>query len=89
MKSASGDKGAQPYIERFLDLPRLLAKRSHFLLGPRQTGKSFLIAHTLPEVRLYDLLEHSTYISLTQNPGGSQIAACAGGRTETQALFMR
>ncbi len=77
MKSASGNKDAQLYIERFLDLPRLLAKRSHFLLGPRQTGKSFLIAHTLPEVRLYDLLEHSTYISLTQNPGriGEELTA--------------
>ncbi len=69
MKATHSEDSAQPYIERVLDLPRLLTKRSHFLLGPRQTGKSFLIAHTLPGVRLYDLLEHSTYISLTQNPG--------------------
>lgn len=60
---------SSPYIERLLDLPRLLSKRSYFLFGPRQTGKSFLIAHTLTEVRLYDLLESSTYISLSQNPG--------------------
>ena len=58
-----------PYIERLLDLPRLLSKRSHFLFGPRQTGKSFLIAHTLTGVRLYDLLESSTYVALSQNPG--------------------
>ena len=58
-----------PYIERLLDLPRLLSKRSHFLFGPRQTGKSFLIAHTLTGVRLYDLLESSTYVTLSQNPG--------------------
>lgn len=60
---------SSPYIERLLDLPRLLSKRSHFLFGPRQTGKSFLIAHTLTEVRLYDLLESSTYVTLSQNPG--------------------
>ncbi len=60
---------SSPYIERLLDLPRLLSKRSHFLFGPRQTGKSFLIAHTLTEVRFYDLLESSTYVTLSQNPG--------------------
>ncbi|MBI2538192.1 MAG: ATP-binding protein [Deltaproteobacteria bacterium] len=60
---------SSPYIERLLDLPRLLSKRSHFLFGPRQTGKSFLIAHTLTGVRLYDLLESSTYVTLSQNPG--------------------
>ncbi|MBI2989408.1 MAG: ATP-binding protein [Deltaproteobacteria bacterium] len=60
---------SSPYIERLLDLPRLLSKRSYFLFGPRQTGKSFLIAHTLTGVRLYDLLESSTYVALSQNPG--------------------
>lgn len=60
---------SSPYIERLLDLPRLLSKRSHFLFGPRLTGKSFLIAHTLTGVRLYDLLESSTYVTLSQNPG--------------------
>ena len=69
MKSAQKDGLTHPYIERVLDLPLLLTERSHFLLGPRQTGKSFLIAHTLIGVRLYDLLESATYISLSQNPG--------------------
>lgn len=57
-----------PYIQRSLDLPALLAKKSHFLLGPRQTGKSFLIAHTLREVRVYDLLDSSVYFALSHNP---------------------
>jgi len=48
------------YIERTLDLPALIRKKSHFLFGPRQTGKSFLIRHTLPGVRSYDLLDHAT-----------------------------
>lgn len=57
------------YIERSLDLPRLLEKKSHFLFGPRQTGKTSLIAHALPGVRLYDLLDTSLYLALSQNPG--------------------
>jgi predicted AAA+ superfamily ATPase len=36
-----------PRVERVLNLPALLQKKSHFLLGPRQTGKTFLIQHTL------------------------------------------
>jgi len=57
-----------PYVERTLDLPGLIQKKSHFLFGPRQTGKSFLIRHTLPGVRSYDLLDHATYLALGQRP---------------------
>src|SRR5205809_5617030 len=59
----------EPFVERVLDLPGLIRKKSHFLVGPRQTGKSFLIRHTLPCVRLYDLLDHATYLALSQHPG--------------------
>ena len=59
----------QPIVARAIDLPGLLAKKSYFLLGPRQTGKSFLVRHTLPDVRLYDLLDSSTYLTLSRNPG--------------------
>jgi len=58
-----------PYIERVLDLPALLAKKSHFLFGPRQTGKSFLIRHALRNARVYDLLDTAVYLALSQNPG--------------------
>ena len=70
MANDTTDKAHNPlYIERSLDLPRLLEKKSHFLFGPRQTGKSSLIAHSLPEARLYDLLDTSLYLALSQNPG--------------------
>ncbi|MBI4402378.1 MAG: ATP-binding protein [Nitrospirae bacterium] len=58
-----------PVIERILDLQALVEKRSHFLFGPRQTGKSFLIAHRLKNVRVYDLLDTSVYLALSHNPG--------------------
>ncbi|MGB7575496.1 MAG: AAA family ATPase [Thermodesulfobacteriota bacterium] len=57
------------YIERVLNLPFLLQKKSHFLFGPRQTGKTSLIRHSLRGVRSYDLLDNSVYLSLSQNPG--------------------
>ena len=58
-----------PYIKRLVDLNILLDKKSHFLLGPRQTGKTFLIHHTLESARVYDLLDSSIYLTLSRNPG--------------------
>ena len=58
-----------PYIERIVNLSALLEKKSHFLFGPRQTGKTFLIRKTLEGVRVYDLLDTSIYLALSQNPG--------------------
>lgn len=57
------------YVERVLDLPALLERKSHFLLGPRQTGKTSLIRRVLPEVRRYDLLDSAVYLALSQHPG--------------------
>ena len=62
------EKDKQPYVERILNLNALLEKKSHFLLGPRQTGKSFLIAHSLKGVRVYDLLDTTVYLDLSQKP---------------------
>ena len=47
----------------------MLKKKSYFLLGPRQTGKSFLIRHTLKDARIYNLLDNEIFLSLSQNPG--------------------
>ncbi|HVS11966.1 MAG TPA: ATP-binding protein [Planctomycetota bacterium] len=58
-----------PDIPRAVDLGAWLAKKSHFLLGPRQTGKSYLVQRTLPQAKVYDLLDSSTYLALSQDPG--------------------
>jgi predicted AAA+ superfamily ATPase len=55
-------------ISRTLDLAALLAKKSQFLLGPRQTGKTFLVRQTLSRERIYNLLDFSTFLRLSQNP---------------------
>jgi predicted AAA+ superfamily ATPase len=57
------------YIERIIDLNALLGKKSHFLFGPRQTGKTSLIRHDLKNVPVYDLLDSSVYLALSRNPG--------------------
>ncbi|MEW6545120.1 MAG: AAA family ATPase [Nitrospirota bacterium] len=46
-----------------------MEKKSHFLFGPRQTGKSFLIARNLKDVRVYDLLDSSIFLALSRAPG--------------------
>jgi predicted AAA+ superfamily ATPase len=70
MKSTKNIQGENTaYIERILNLPSLLDKKSHFLFGPRQTGKTFLIQNTLKEARVYDLLDTSIFLALSQNPG--------------------
>jgi len=70
MDMTNGHRGGDSlYIERLLDLPAILEKKSHFLFGPRQTGKTFLIQRSLKGVRLYDLLDTSVYLALSQNPG--------------------
>ncbi|MCI0441912.1 AAA family ATPase [bacterium] len=57
------------FVPRDMDIAALLKQKSHFLLGPRQTGKTSLILHTLPDVKTYDLLDSSIYLDLSQNPG--------------------
>ncbi len=68
MDATSGAAGPR-YVPRTLDLRALVRSKSHFLLGPRQTGKSFLIRHQLKGVRVYNLLDNSVFLALSQNPG--------------------
>ena len=55
-------------VPRAPDLASWLAKKSYFLFGPRQTGKTFLVRHVLPQARFYDLLDSSVYLALSQRP---------------------
>jgi predicted AAA+ superfamily ATPase len=65
--SNTGDDGTQ-VVDRLLDLERWLERKTHFLFGPRQTGKSFLVRRTLPHARVYDLLDTSVFLALSQRP---------------------
>jgi len=41
-----------PDVVRLPDLAAWLGAKSHFLFGPRQTGKTFLVRQTLPQARV-------------------------------------
>lgn len=55
-------------IPRILDLPKLLATKSHFLFGPRQTGKTFMIRRQFPKAKYYNLHETDTFLKFNQAP---------------------
>jgi predicted AAA+ superfamily ATPase len=57
------------FVPRQLELAERTARKSCFLFGPRQTGKSFLVRRTLPGARVYDLLDTQTYLALSARPG--------------------
>lgn len=68
-------------INRILFLPDLLTKKSFFLLGPRATGKSFMIRTQLGERALIlNLLRTDLYLRLLNAPGDLEgmIAAHSG-----------
>jgi uncharacterized protein len=55
-------------LPRCLALAALLEKKSHFLFGPRQTGKTSLIRDTLKPDYSYNLLESDTFLALQRRP---------------------
>ncbi len=67
-----------PILDRLADPRDWLEKKSHFLFGPRQTGKTFLVRRLLPQARVYDLLDTSVYLALSQRP--SRLAEELGPR---------
>lgn len=54
--------------KRQLDLASLLKKNSFFLLGPRGTGKSYWIQKSLPDAKVFNLLEDDLFESLMRRP---------------------
>ncbi len=57
-------------IDRTLQLSSLLEKKSHFLFGPRATGKSTLIREQLKDqdCLIINLLRNAHYLALSQAP---------------------
>ena len=55
-------------ITRKLDIASILAKKSCFLFGPRQCGKTWLTRETLPDAHFFDLLSADTFTRLSRRP---------------------
>jgi uncharacterized protein len=57
------------YLQRFLQLDELIAKKSHFLFGPRSTGKTSMIKAQLGDKAIIiDLLRTDMYLLLQSKP---------------------
>ena len=59
---------AAKYIPRALDLAGLAKRKSLFLFGPRQTGKTALVRNALPGAKVYDLLDGDVFRTLSHRP---------------------
>jgi len=55
-------------FKRIIDLKTITERKSVFLFGPRQTGKSFFLKHTYQDVIYYDLLKNDLFFRLSANP---------------------
>ena len=64
------------YIARKLDVASVLKKKSCFLFGPRQCGKSSLVRETLPDAYMLDLLSGDTFTRLARNPNYIEEICC-------------
>ena len=70
-------------IKRILDLKSLLQKKSFFLFGPRQVGKSHLIKKQLSDCALIiNLLDNELNYRLQQDP--SYLKALINSKTKNQ-----
>ena len=67
------------YIQRNLDFTEALKRKSVFLFGPRQCGKSSLVDHVLPDAHIFDLLSAETLIRLSRDPSYIE-KSCNDGR---------
>ncbi len=67
-KQDGTERLGQPARPRLLDVAAVAERRSVFLLGPRQTGKSTLLRQTLPGVPTYDLLDSDVFRTLSHRP---------------------
>jgi predicted AAA+ superfamily ATPase len=56
------------YIPRRLNLAGDAAKKSIFLFGPRQTGKTSLVENTLGQAPVFSLLDSDLFLTLSRRP---------------------
>ncbi|MDE2906941.1 MAG: AAA family ATPase, partial [Acidobacteriota bacterium] len=56
-------------LPRRLDLERELRRRSVFLVGPRQTGKTTWLRQRLPDAPCFNLLRGEVFLRLAREPG--------------------
>ncbi len=77
------------FIDRLLNLPQLLKKKSFFLFGPRGVGKSLLIARTLKDQAvMINLLRPETYLRLSTHPDQLREMIYASPQAQTKLVVI-
>ena len=77
-----------PYYNRLLDLQEESAKRSLFLFGPRQTGKTSLLKRTFPDAPFYNLLLADVFLKISQRPQVIREELAAAGEACVQPVII-
>lgn len=78
-----GRGGNMEYIQRIADINDRISRKSMFLFGPRETGKSSYIKNQLLEPKLtWTLLDNELYRKLSQKPSLLRNTLRAKGITE-------
>ncbi|MBF0275431.1 MAG: ATP-binding protein [Nitrospinae bacterium] len=55
-------------FRRIIELKPIVERKSVFLFGPRQTGKSYYLRKTFPDAQYYDLLKTDLFFRLSSSP---------------------
>ena len=75
-------------LGRILDLATLAKRKSFFLLGPRATGKSYLVREQLAgKATVIDLLRSDVYLRLSAEPSLLE-SLIPGGRESSSKLVV-
>jgi predicted AAA+ superfamily ATPase len=73
---------------RTLNIDTILHRKSLFLLGPRQTGKSTFLSHRYPQAEVFNLLRPAEFLKFKTQPGqfGEEIEYLI--KTKGSSLFV-
>ena len=71
------------YVKRYIDLDRVLERKSIFLIGPRMCGKSMFVKNEVRKTVLYwNLLSNTLYYRIVRNPALLEETLNAGNFAE-------
>ena len=84
---------ATPTIPRLLDVRALVERKSCFLFGPRQTGKSTLIGQQFADCPTWNLLDQALFRRPVAEPGADpgigRTRSCSRGTSSCRRIRTR
>ena len=77
-----------PFYDRIMDLKKESSKKSLFLFGPRQTGKTTLLKKMFPRSPFYNLLLADQFLKVSQRPQIIREELLARGKACPQPIII-